>query len=139
MGGNAQKIPLDETSNVGDLHAIWDSVIFKYPGYLTLPLNDTDWNWFSEQAALLDAAHPIDSSLILPGQFKDWAQEGLALAIKAVYDGFTPDQAPTEAYRARALPLLEERMMFGSRRLAELVKEIYSASKKPTAMELFLQ
>jgi len=48
--------------------------------------------------------------------------------------GFEEGKVPSEEYKARALPKLEERMALGGRRLAELIKDIYGNS---TA--LFLQ
>ena len=84
--------------------------------------------------------------------FSEWSQEGLDLAISTVYEGmclessfyllfcvfagFEPNSEPTEEYKAKALPKIEERMMYGGRRLAELIKDIYT---KPSAeVEVFL-
>ena len=39
--------------------------------------------------------------------------------------GFEPNTELTDDYKAKALDKLEERMMYGGRRLAELIKEIY--------------
>ena len=36
QGGNLQKIPMDKASGVDELHAVWDSVIYHYPGYETM-------------------------------------------------------------------------------------------------------
>ena len=39
--------------------------------------------------------------------------------------GFELGAEPSEEYKKQALPLLEERIMFGGARLAELIKDIY--------------
>ena len=87
LGGNAQKVPLDEASGVGDLHAIWDSVIYEYTGYETMPFDSEEWSYYSEQATKLHTAHPIDEAVIFPNQFATWSKEGLDLAISTVYEG----------------------------------------------------
>lgn len=54
-----------------------------------------------------------------------------------VYKDFVPNEEPSEEYKAKALPILEERIMYGGRRLAEIVKDIYYESPQPE--QLFLQ
>lgn len=83
----------------------------------------------------------------------EWAQEGLELSISTVYAGkylafskliltmhallgvvgFEPNEAPSQEYLDAALVKIEERMAYGGRRLAELIKSIYGADQ-----ELFL-
>lgn len=47
-GGNNQWLPRkDDASN---LHAVWDSVIYKYNGYPDTPLSDDDWAWYTTEA-----------------------------------------------------------------------------------------
>lgn len=44
-GGNSEKIPsIDGASN---LHAVWDSVAYKYTSFPKLPLSSSDWTWYS--------------------------------------------------------------------------------------------
>ena len=35
-GGNFEKVPDTHHDGVDNLHAIWDSVIYEFPGYQTL-------------------------------------------------------------------------------------------------------
>lgn len=107
------------------MHSVWDSVIYQYTGYETMPFDEAEWTWFSEEADKLHMRHPVDKELLKPGQFGEWTFEGLDLAKSAVYAGFELGDEPSEAYKAQALPLLEERIMVGGARLAELIKEIY--------------
>lgn len=99
-----------------------------------MPFGAEEWQYYTEQAASISDSHPIDKTKVKPGQFMEWAKESLKLAMDTVYDGFEPNVTPSEAYKARALPLLEKRMHYGSERLARLVADIYSS--KPTS---FLQ
>lgn len=42
-GGNLY--PLADMGNIDELHALWDSVIFKYYDDIKQPLSDDDWNF----------------------------------------------------------------------------------------------
>ena len=47
-GGNLENIPDKETpTGVNELHALWDSVIYDYPGYPDLPFDKHEWNSFT--------------------------------------------------------------------------------------------
>lgn len=39
MGGNLFPLP----NELNELHAVWDSVLFKFSGYPVLPMNDSLW------------------------------------------------------------------------------------------------
>ena len=70
-GGNAEKIP--SVDGADDLHFVWDSGIFEYPGKPKPPLTDDEWTWYSGEASRLEKAHPISEDEIKNGQFMDWA------------------------------------------------------------------
>lgn len=42
LGGNLQSV-YPSIEGVDNLHSIWDSVIYEYPGYPVLPLDDASW------------------------------------------------------------------------------------------------
>lgn len=48
-GGNDEWVP--NKDGAGNMHAVWDSVMYTYEGYPNTPLNDTDWDWFTTTAA----------------------------------------------------------------------------------------
>jgi hypothetical protein len=74
MGGNAQKVPdIEPGSGVGDLHAIWDSVIYSYTGYTTQPLDVLRWQYYTENANKIMAEHEIDMSKVKAQDFNAWA------------------------------------------------------------------
>lgn len=64
-GGNDEYIPSQD--GVSNLHALWDSDIYSYTGYPDLPLNDTDWDWYTTTAATLSAENPIDTADVYAG------------------------------------------------------------------------
>jgi len=53
-----------------------------------------------------------------------------------VLTGFELNTEPSEEYKNKALTKIEERMMYGGRRLAELMKDIYI--KTSSEVEMFL-
>jgi hypothetical protein len=55
-GGNSEKVP--SVNGVSNLHGVWDSVIYLYPGYPVMPLSTTDWDWYTTTAAGLYSQYP---------------------------------------------------------------------------------
>ena len=98
---------MPERETVNNLHSIWDSVIYSYIGYETLPLTDERWSWITETVDKLHSDHPVDIDkeefkhycLPLPKQctwfFESWALESAQFAIENVYDGFTENEEPS--------------------------------------------
>ena len=60
MGGNLHKLPSDPDTGVGDLHAVWDSVIYELPGYETLPMDNDTWDFYTNLNLRLEKDHPVD-------------------------------------------------------------------------------
>jgi len=46
-GGCLQDIPDPTSSSVGNLHAVWDAVIYEYADWATLPMDADGWTWYS--------------------------------------------------------------------------------------------
>lgn len=80
--------------------------------------------------------HPIEDEKVKAQDFNAWAKESLDIAISTVYDGFEPNEKPTKKYMDRALEVLETRMHYGGKRLADLVIDIYGDAE---SIALFLQ
>ena len=95
QGGNFQKIPDTYETGVADLHAVWDSVIYSYPGYATLPMDKDTWEYFTAQSDKLENDHPIDQEKLAVTEFGDWAQESLTMAETLVYPGFVNGEVPS--------------------------------------------
>lgn len=86
-GGNSEYIP--SVDGVKNLHSVWDSVIYQYPGYPTMPLSNADWSWYTTTAANLSNDYPVNSSSILSEDYMGWATESYDIAKNYVYPGFT--------------------------------------------------
>ena len=122
-GGNDEHIPKENT--VSNLHQIWDSVIWGYIGYETLPFSDSDWDYYTSESAKNYGDYPIDVTLLNDGDFQGWATESLQIAKDQVYAGFTTGESPSDEYRDAAKPILLTRMNYGARRLADTIVDIY--------------
>ena len=89
-GGNAIKIA-NSKSGVDNLHKLYDSVIYKYTGYVTLPLSEIKWNYLKDETNMLTTKYPISDDQIKPGDFKAWSDEGFSRAKDIVYENFNVD------------------------------------------------
>jgi len=118
---------------VSNLHSVWDSVIYLYPGYPTMPLSTTDWNWYTSTASSMSTKYPVSSTSIKSENYSAWANDSYNLAIKYVYPGFVAGQTPSSTYDNTAIPVVEKNMMLGASRLADLITRIYGTNS------LFLQ
>ena len=124
-GGNFEHVPDPTGSGVENLHSIWDSVIYEYGGYETLPLTESRWDWYTEQINNIVKGYPIDQSKLALRDYEAWAEEDLDIAINYVYKGFTAGEAPSDEYLATASQVIKTRIMYGGWRLADLIKDIY--------------
>ena len=86
VGGNSQHLPYID--GVGNLHAVWDSVLYEYCGYPDLPLDSDNWDSITDAAASMNKSHPVASKDILSGKFEEWAQQSLDISSTVVYPGF---------------------------------------------------
>ena len=90
----------------------------------------------------------MDSSKLHAQDFDTWAQESYDMAKDYVYKGkfhlfaiwhlcarlgFVENEIPDQEYIDRAIPVLEERMVYAGARLAALMVDIYGESAKPVA------
>ena len=67
---------------------MWDSVIYDYIGYETLPMNKEEWDFYSAQSEKLQVHYPVDKDKLKITGFSDWAKESLDLAETLVYPDF---------------------------------------------------
>jgi hypothetical protein len=85
-------------NGVSNLHSVWDSVIYQYPGYPVMPLSTTDWNWYTTTTETMSTTYPVNSANILPEDFEGWANESYDIAVNYVYPGFVTGQTPSASY-----------------------------------------
>ena len=98
-------------------------------------MTETQWAWYEETTADIASNYPVDMSKLHDGDWAEWAQEGYDLAATVVYPGFDYYQPLTDEYIETMNNTLRSQMMYGSRRLADLMVSIYG--NKTT--ESFLQ
>ena len=84
-GGNFEHIP--NICGASNLHAVWDSLTYLYCGYPFLPLNDSNWSWYTITAASISTENPVDSSQVFNGDFQKWADISYEIAKTQVYPG----------------------------------------------------
>lgn len=100
-----------------------------------MPFDESEWEWYTEQADMISKNHPIDQDKVLPGQFATWANESYELTKSIVYDGFNLNGRQTPYYLVRAKRNLESRMMYAGQRLADLVMDIYGSAEDTTFLQ----
>lgn len=57
-GGNFEHLP--SICGASNLHAVWDSTSYQYCGYPDLPLDSTDWTWYTETEQKIAGEYPVD-------------------------------------------------------------------------------
>lgn len=122
-GGNSEKIP--SKSGVGNLHFVWDSVLYEYTGRPNLPLSDSDFDWYTTEAAKLAGEYSVSSSDLKAQDFNGWAKESLEMAETFVYPNFVSGEDPDQAYIDAAKPVCEKSLIVAGARLAALMVNIY--------------
>lgn len=132
-GGNSFKIGAKD--GVKELHALWDSVIYKYGSDIAQPLNTTSWEWFGEQAADIMKQFPQSSfNNINEMDYEVWAQESFELSKSVVYKGIKEGEVPSDEYVKKALPVAVRQVALAGYRLAYQLTNLWT--KKP---KTFLQ
>ena len=135
--------PVQVSSNSNFFHSF--RIFLKNLTFIFQPLSDADWEWYSTTASSINNAYPADETKLKDGDFAAWAQEGYDLAVSTVYPGkylpnnflgYVNSKTPlTAEYVAACDHASREHMMYGARRLANLMVQIYDT----TGSRAFLQ
>lgn len=83
QGGNLELLP--NICDATNLHAVWDSLAYLYCGYPSLPISESNWNWYSSVAAGIGASNPVDEAEVYDGDFQKWADISFEIAKTQVY------------------------------------------------------
>lgn len=77
MGGNKFKILKSVPSDPNNLHAVWDSVGYKYPGYNQNPISETKFDELKQSVdkILSQNLDKITASQARDVNIKDWLKE----------------------------------------------------------------
>lgn len=93
-GGNYEHIS-PSVDGVSNLHSVWDSVIYQFTGYPDLPLDDSDWDWYTTEAQTLADAYPVDPSDVNVGDHMGWAEESVEISKDYVYPNYGDGSVPS--------------------------------------------
>lgn len=74
-GGNSEKLPSIEGAY--NLHSVWDSIIYAFPGYPDLPLSRSSWDDLGDSISNLMDSYTVDESEYLQNESSSWANESL--------------------------------------------------------------
>lgn len=122
-GGNSQWIP--NKDGAGNLHAVWDSVIYQFTGYPNLPFNSARWTTLGDDTSTINDEVTVPRSDYHDSDAYAWADESLQSAKDFVYPGYEFNTVLDDAYVAKATVEVNKRLMYGGRRLANLISSIY--------------
>jgi len=138
-GGNS--FPLPSLENAKNLHAAWDSVLYEFTGYETLPFSESDWALNGDHAKTLMERYPEstlgDVTTLSPTL---WAQESFEISESFVYAEITghEGEALPQDYIVDGKKIAETQIVKAGYRLANLMKSLKFAQAMPKE-ELFLQ
>ena len=65
--------------------------------------------------------YPVDAAKVHSGDFNEWAKVSYELSKAKVYPGFKAGVEPDSTYKAMAEDQARTRIMYGGRRLADLM------------------
>jgi hypothetical protein len=109
------------------LHSYWDGGIGDFPkmgaNYAPPPLGE-----IPPAASRMTARFPDTDPAWKkndPSAFESWAREGSRLGQEVAYANIKPNQQPTAAYQQAALKTVQQRVVWGGYRLAELLNSIW--------------
>lgn len=111
-----------------NLHAVWDSVSYSYCGFPDLPLDSTDWSWYTKEASSIASAYPINKNNLNNGDFQAWADQSFELAKSQTYPGVEVNEKLSSTYVAQAADTLKTQIMYGGYRLNNLMQQIYGTN-----------
>lgn len=82
-GGN--DVPIKARGEVNELHAVWDSVVYEYEGYATLPFSADDWAAQGHNISLMVDKYPISGDEAKDLDPENWATESFDISRSFVY------------------------------------------------------
>ena len=98
---HGHSLPIAPKDNITELHAAWDSVLYKYEGLANLPYSDTDWDTFGKIATDLYNKYDIEDPSARDLNIDDWAKESFSVAQRYAYPGVTENGILSDYYVAQ--------------------------------------
>lgn len=104
-GGNSFKLPSKDGAN--NLHAVWDSIIYEFTGYPTLPFSDADWAKNGNVAKELMAKYPLEDSIAKDTNVLHWAEDSFKVSSTFLYKDIKENTPLPEDYDEKARAIAE--------------------------------
>ena len=125
-GGNLFTLPNHYES--ADLHAVWDSVLYKFHNSPPLPFTPETWQEYGELAKdLMNRYSNFTFSNSLDVNI--WASESHNLG-KLAYAGAVENEKLSDTYIQNNMPIIEQQIIKGGVRLAHLLTYIFAETHK---------
>ena len=135
-GGNAVNVVIDGKSD--NLHSVWDGMFDRFP-YVNTPLNDYKLKRLSDSVNQILSARASQTSAELKSQIarEDWsavstylryADESYRAAAQYAYQGVTNGATLSDAYKARSILVVLDRLYLSGLRLAHYISQAYRLS-----------
>ncbi len=119
-----------------ELHALWDSGVYKYQDDTALPLTDASWDKIGAWSKDIRSNYPESSFSELDNDVTTWSNEGFTLAKDFVYKNIQQNTLPSDEYVKGGQVIVDKQLAKGGYRLAKIFLD--SWSKKAT-IKSFLQ
>ena len=125
MGGNS--FPTVYHYTASNLHAVWDSTVYKYHTNPKLPFSDADWETWSQIAREMVDRHPVDTLLDVKDLNPEhWQNDAFKLAVNFVYKGIKENDDPLymPEYKDQGQIFAERMLVTAGYRMANLLKTL---------------
>lgn len=138
LGGNLIKVSWNNSKDITELHAFFDSVCGLYTGTLPRPLSASDAAWMQSEAASLIKQYPLseaEASLLDPFLIANESWElGVKVAYHMVNGSLIQNHAVLDdAYTQRCIPVMQRQIVRGGVRIARKLITIMQNASAATA------
>ena len=121
-GGNS--FPIHPKDDINELHAVWDSIIYEFPGYPTLPFSDQDWESHGRNATRMVDDHKVSPVRAKQLDPVDWSVESFVISRDFVYQSVSENAVLDQTYVKKARSIAESQIVLAGNRLANLLKSL---------------
>ena len=132
-GGNS--FTLLPTDGIKELHALWDSVVDKYPNDMDVPLSSDSWTTLGDISSALRGAHPASDFDDLDNSYKTWSSEGYQIAKDFVYANIQQDSWPSSDYITKGQAIADKQLAKGGYRLAAALVNMWGGLSTEVTQE----
>jgi hypothetical protein len=119
---HGRSLPIAPKDNITELHAAWDSVLYKYEGHANLPYQDQDWDAFGKIATDLYNKYDVEDPSARDLDVDHWARESFGIAQEYAYPGVKENQPLSDSYISKGQEAAEIQIVLAGHRLANLLK-----------------